>query len=922
VASVACGKGKKVFFGIPQKRMTITALPKATVQLLGAAQVLTTPTSLVKELIDNALDAKATSIDIVVSKNTLDKLEVRDNGHGISSEDFNCLGKRGNTSKLRSFEELKFVSGITLGFRGEALASAVQLGEVSVTTKTEGEAVATKLVFKAPGGVDQKSRVSHPVGTTVSVLKFMYNIPIRKKIFEKEAPKTLAKINQLLRSYALARPSIRLSLKITDGGKGSWSFAPRPHGGIREASSMVIGRDAAMECIEKSLTFAEHQLKDVTVLSGNQDTADPNFDLSSNSEDRCFRIEAFLPKADADVSKVGTGQYLSIDSRPVSHEKGTMKKIVTLFKKYIRGALEDSSEKLKNPFIRLNIKCPVASYDANVEPAKDDVLFGNEFVVLELAENLLKEVYGDLEPSPTSSAPKSLPTKLDDLLLARNAISMPEKSPSTPSLISLRQRSPDSSSFTLQASSPMIMEPSTVSEGLATENDDKIDEQVGNERRKRRSSMSKDFSEEADDGRRLGRPNTSVRPQSQPTPDNEISGSLMNPWIISKMTAPSSGNNATSESSLLLHSPLSEIISSSQPRSDQLGDSNTFVPSHTRPRQSFCSGDIRAPQPSVYRRHSGSANRPKFNEELFTVGGDVAVEPGRRNDFVSARDMVENALISPPRTVPKTLPRNRGSNRQIVIPLTTSGIRIAPADRLVQTTLFANNPRPRRRSDGGHVMAQTEPNQDLAWAMDFEQRKEDATRRRREEIRTEQVDAELSHSSGPVRVSPHKTRYNAAIASLEASQPRIDSRNTSEQVKVPFKTSLPDGDPRAYLMKRQKSFAAKKNGPGDQPMMMRTKSSRLPLERIPREEQLHNLVYRMLTEIEKLQGTMEKLAKEDMYVRHGGQSAGLMISVAEASLLAGKLQEAVKQWVGSGDEKKYEIEYNLDNFSNFMPLNT
>jgi DNA mismatch repair ATPase MutL len=75
--------------------MAITALPQATIHLLGSAQVLTTPSSLVKELIDNALDAKATSIDILIAKNTLDKLEVRDNGHGISSEDFNSLGKRG-----------------------------------------------------------------------------------------------------------------------------------------------------------------------------------------------------------------------------------------------------------------------------------------------------------------------------------------------------------------------------------------------------------------------------------------------------------------------------------------------------------------------------------------------------------------------------------------------------------------------------------------------------------------------------------------------------------------------------------------------------------------------------------------------------------------------------------------------------------
>src|SRR4051812_39238226 len=120
--------------------MAITALPDSTIHLLGSSQVLTTPTSLVKELVDNALDAKATSVDILISPNTIDKIEVRDNGHGIPQADLDSLGRRGHTSKLRSFDELKSIGGVSLGFRGEALASAVQLGSVSVTTRTEGVA--------------------------------------------------------------------------------------------------------------------------------------------------------------------------------------------------------------------------------------------------------------------------------------------------------------------------------------------------------------------------------------------------------------------------------------------------------------------------------------------------------------------------------------------------------------------------------------------------------------------------------------------------------------------------------------------------------------------------------------------------------------------------------------------------------------
>jgi DNA mismatch repair protein MutL len=903
--------------------MPITALPKATIQLLGSAQTLTTPTSLIKELIDNSLDAKATSIDILISKNTLDRLEVRDNGHGIASEDFNALGKRGHTSKLRSFEQLKFIGGITLGFRGEALASAVQLGEVSVTTKTKGEAVATKLVLKAAGGVDQQTHTSHPVGTTVRVLNFMYNLPVRKKSFEKEAPKTLGRISQLLRSYALARPSIRFSLKITGGGKGSWSFAPRPNDGIRESASQVIGRDAAMECIETSLTSAKTQPKEATALHEEHDTAEPASDLNSQSEGGCFAIEAFLPKPDADLSKVGSGQYLSIDSRPVSHEKGTMKKIVALSKKYIRDALVDSSDKLKNPFLRFNIKCPIASYDANVEPAKDDVLFGNESVVLELAENLLKEVYGKSKPVPAVSAPKSFAQKLDDfeLLLARNPTPTPEKpSPTSNSMPSL-QKSPSSSSLTSQERSPARKESSTTGDSLVIESENNGGEHVDNGRRNWGFSMAGDFSEEVNDVHQRGRSNISLRPNPQQTPDRDMSETPLNPWIIAKMVAPVDRNPSRSEINRTLRQPISEINSPTRSQSEELVNPVSFTSTKTRPRQTFRSDDIRASQPSVRRRHSASAVRPIFDDERLNVDGDVSLRLRRRNDFVSARYVPKDALISPPPTqFPKAPARARGSNKPFGSLLTTVGNRVPPTERLIQATLFGKKPQTRRPSDGDCVMPRIEPNPDIAWAMDFEQRKADATRRLREEKRTEEMEVEFSGSSVLKRSSPHKNRYNAAIASIEAAQARVDASHDPQQTKVPFRTSFPDGDPRAYLMKRQMSLAAKKVGVGDQPMMMRAQSTRLPLERIPEEDHLHNLVFKVPTDMDKLRGAIEKLSKDDLYVRCGNHGAGLMVNAEETPVLARKLQEAVKLWMDRNEEENYEVEYAFSNLLKFKPM--
>ena len=908
--------------GITSK-MPITALPQATVQLLGSSQVLTSPTSLVKELIDNALDAKATSIDILISKNTLDKLEVRDNGHGIPCEDYSSLGKRGHTSKLRTFEELKFIGGLTLGFRGEALASAVELGDVTVTTRAEGEAVGTKLVLKAPGAVNRESRTSHPVGTTVSVLKFMYNLPVRRTTLEKEAPKTLSRINQLLRSYALARPSIRFGFKITNGGRGAWSFVPHPRGGIREAISAVIGRDAAMECIEKSVASSEKQTTNSTVPFGDQKT-ESSVDGNAHSDDGCFSIDAVLPKFDADISKVGTGQYLSIDSRPVSHEKGTMKKIVVLFKKYIREALADTSEKLKSPFLRLDIKCPAASYDANVEPAKDDVLFGNEQIVLDLAESLLKEVYGVLKPVLLSSTPIPLAQKLDDYDLLRARISAPNpvESPSrneTP----LPQRSPSSSSVALGASYPVTRQSSSIGGGSEPNMDDVNSEQIGSAGRKWGLSISDDFSEEVDEGRPHARHGRNPTSMPQQTPDRELSKPQLNPWTIAKLTAPINHNGTTHGSDCTIHRPLSDVISSSQLR--PLDVPNAFTPPSTRPRQTFRSDDTRTLQPSVSQRYSASAVRPDSGDEMITEDAEIPVPRRKRNDFISARNVPQDALVSPPSSLTQPQeapPRARGPRRPFVSPLATVGRSTMAADRLIQTALFANKPRPRRNSASGPVISQNELNEELAWAMDFEQRKEDASRRRREEIHAVQPAAEHASSSTPVRSSPHKNRYNAAIATLQTDQARIGVSNTSRQPKHSFKTTLPGGDPRTYLMKCQKSMAAEQGASGGRPVMMRAKSTRLPLEKTPQNEHLHKLILIMATNMKKIHKSMDQMAKEDTYIRGRNQFAGLAIRSTETPLVARKLQEIVSLWMDGHEEIKCEVEYNFGNLLSSDLLST
>ena len=134
--------------------MSIAALPEATIRALSSSQTISDPAFLVKELIDNALDAKASSISVEVSYNCLDTIQVRDNGIGIAPHDRDLLGRRYCTSKIREFNDISTLGGSSLGFRGEALASVVELSEsLTISTRVDGEPFGTKLKIGRRGGI-------------------------------------------------------------------------------------------------------------------------------------------------------------------------------------------------------------------------------------------------------------------------------------------------------------------------------------------------------------------------------------------------------------------------------------------------------------------------------------------------------------------------------------------------------------------------------------------------------------------------------------------------------------------------------------------------------------------------------------------------------------------------------------------------
>lgn len=134
--------------------MPIAALPPNAIRAIGSTQALTDPASVVKELIDNALDGGATTISVEISADTLNEIRVKDNGHGITPNDRAWICTRYCTSKIRNLDDLRDLGGRSLGFRGEALASLAEMsGSVTISTRIEGEGTAVELIFNRQGQV-------------------------------------------------------------------------------------------------------------------------------------------------------------------------------------------------------------------------------------------------------------------------------------------------------------------------------------------------------------------------------------------------------------------------------------------------------------------------------------------------------------------------------------------------------------------------------------------------------------------------------------------------------------------------------------------------------------------------------------------------------------------------------------------------
>ncbi|MEM6051600.1 DNA mismatch repair endonuclease MutL [Erwinia sp. P7711] len=206
--------------------MPIQVLPPQLANQIAAGEVVERPASVVKELVENSLDAGATRIDIEIDKGGAKLIRIRDNGSGIGKDELSMALARHATSKITTLDDLEAIT--SLGFRGEALASISSVSRLTLTSRTATQAEAWQAYAEGREMAVTLKPAAHPVGTTLEVLDLFYNTPARRKFMRTEKTE-FTHIDEIIRRIALARFDVAFSL--THNGK-----LIRQYRGVKESS--------------------------------------------------------------------------------------------------------------------------------------------------------------------------------------------------------------------------------------------------------------------------------------------------------------------------------------------------------------------------------------------------------------------------------------------------------------------------------------------------------------------------------------------------------------------------------------------------------------------------------------------------------------------------------------------------------------
>ncbi|KAH6895586.1 histidine kinase-like ATPase [Thelonectria olida] len=324
----------------------IKALDPSVVNKIAAGEIIVAPVHALKELIENAVDAGSTSLEILAKDGGLKLLQITDNGSGIQKEDLAILCERHTTSKITSFEDLASIA--TYGFRGEALASISHIAHLTVTTKTKDSDLAWRATYldgrlapHKPGQSAEPKGVAGRPGTQITVEDLFYNTPTRLRAFRSKADE-FNKIIDMVGRYSVHCAGVGFTCK--KAGESSTSLSIQARATVIDRIRQIYGSSVANELLK-----------------------------FETSEDRWgFKAEGYVTNANYSVKK--TTLLLFINHRCVES---------THIKKAIEQTYVSFLPKQGHPFIYLSLEIDPARVDVNVHPTKREVHFLNEDEIIQ-----------------------------------------------------------------------------------------------------------------------------------------------------------------------------------------------------------------------------------------------------------------------------------------------------------------------------------------------------------------------------------------------------------------------------------------------------------------------------------------------------------------------------------------------------------
>ncbi len=323
----------------------ITLLDQSTINKIAAGEVVERPAAVVKELVENAIDASANGITIEIKEGGISFIRITDNGIGIPKEEVPIAFKRHSTSKIRSAEDLITVS--SLGFRGEALASIAAVAQVELLTKTAGAITGSRYLIEGGRevlGEEKVEEIGCPEGATFLVRNLFYNTPARRK-FLKSAMTEAGYVADLVERMAVSHPNI--SFKFMNNNQVKLHTSG--NGQMKDVIYQIYGRDIARE------------------------------QIAVEEETELLKINGFIGKP---VISRGNRNYMNyfINGRYIKSQ---------LINRAIEEAYKPYTMTHRYPFICLNIEMDSRLIDVNVHPTKMEVRFTNQ-------EQIFRTIYDTL----------------------------------------------------------------------------------------------------------------------------------------------------------------------------------------------------------------------------------------------------------------------------------------------------------------------------------------------------------------------------------------------------------------------------------------------------------------------------------------------------------------------------------------------